>query len=100
TNKAGYYLRQIIGSVNYPTNSNLQDFCYGRMTFQIEHHLWPSASVYQCKKLRPKLIEICKKYEIPYREEPLGKRVNKLLNAITLPEGGEIELSTLGVIKC
>ncbi len=100
TNKADYYLRQIIGSVNYPSQNDFQDFCYGGMNYQIEHHVWPSASVYQCQKLRPKLKEICIKYKIPYREEPLGKRIVKLMNAITLPEGGEIELTSMGSVKC
>ena len=99
-NKADYYLRQIVGTVNYPSKSQFQDFYYGGMNFQIEHHVWPNASVYQCKKLRPELIKICNKYNIPYREEPLSKRLGKLLSAITLADGGEIEVSTVGSTEC
>mgnify|MGYP005696887181 CR=1 FL=1 len=99
-NSADYYLRQILGTVNYPSRSNFEDFMYGGMNFQIEHHIWSNASVYQCKKFRPKLIKICEKYGIPYREEPLSKRIIKLVRAIVVPEGSEMEVLNSGELKC
>lgn len=37
-----YYLRQIMGSVNYNTGSDLIDFGHGFLNYQIEHHLFPN----------------------------------------------------------
>ena len=35
-----YYLRQIMGSVNYNTGSDFIDFMHGFLNYQIEHHLF------------------------------------------------------------
>ncbi|MGZ3741289.1 MAG: fatty acid desaturase, partial [Bdellovibrionota bacterium] len=41
----------------------------------IEHHLWPEASLLQCQRARPRLKEICARYDVNYREVPLLPRI-------------------------
>ena len=75
--RAEYFLRQIVGSVNYPAGSDAVDFLYGGMNYQIEHHLWPEASLLQCQRVRPKLKALCRRYGVHYNEAPLLPRVFK-----------------------
>ncbi|MDC9727701.1 MAG: fatty acid desaturase [Methyloprofundus sp.] len=78
--KGEYYLRQILGSVNYPTGSNFNDFFYGWLNYQVEHHLWPDASLAQYQLAQPKVVEICKKHGIPYIQESVFKRLFKAID--------------------
>ena len=80
--KADHYLRQIIGTVNYPSGGDVNDFIYGGMNYQIEHHLWPAASIFQYRRVRPKLREICARYQIPYHEAPVSLRFLKTLKIL------------------
>lgn len=73
--RAEFYLRQIIGTVNFPSHNDWRDFLYGGMNYQIEHHLWPDATLLQCQRVRPKLIALCKKYGIHYHESKIFPRV-------------------------
>lgn len=75
-----FYLRQILGSVNYPTGSDLNDFFYGWLNYQVEHHLWPDIPLSQYQNVQSKVVEICKKHGIPYRQEPVFKRLFKALD--------------------
>jgi fatty acid desaturase len=70
-----YYLRQIMGSVNYNTGSDLIDFAHGFLNYQVEHHIFPNmpSSFYQ--KSQPIIKEICKKYNLQYRQESVFKRI-------------------------
>jgi predicted phosphodiesterase len=45
-----YYLRQIMGSVNYNTGNDLIDFGHGFLNYQIEHHLFPICHLAFTKK--------------------------------------------------
>ena len=72
-----FYLRQILGSVNYPTGSDANDFFYGWLNYQIEHHLWPDIPLSQYQYVQPKVIEVCKKHGITYRQESVFKRLLK-----------------------
>ena len=80
--RGDFYLRQIIGTMNYPAGSDLTDFLYGGMNYQIEHHLWPKASLYQCKKVRPELQALCKKYDVPYNESHFFPRFVKTVKTM------------------
>lgn len=75
--KGEFYLRQILGSVNYPTGSNLNDFFYGWLNYQIEHHLWPDLPLSQYQKLQPQVVALCKKHNIPYCQQSVFKRMLK-----------------------
>jgi fatty acid desaturase len=75
-----FYLRQILGSVNYPTGSDFNDFWYGWLNYQVEHHLWPDIPLSQYQYVQPKVMEVCKKHGIPYRQESVFKRLFKALD--------------------
>ena len=75
--KGEFYLRQILGSVNYPTGSNFNDFFYGWLNYQIEHHLWPDLPLSQYQKLQPQVKALCAKHQIPYCQDSVFKRMLK-----------------------
>jgi len=78
--KGEFYLRQILGSVNYPTGSNANDFFYGWLNYQVEHHLWPDMPLSQYQYVQPKVVEVCKKHGIPYRQDSVFKRLLKAVD--------------------
>ena len=78
--KGEFYLRQILGSVNYPTGSNLNDFFYGWLNYQIEHHLWPDLPLSQYQKLQPQVKALCEKHNIPYLQQSVFKRLLKAVD--------------------
>jgi len=70
-----FYLRQIMGSVNYNTGSDLIDFGHGWLNYQVEHHLFPNLPLSQYQKMQPIVKEICKKHNLEYRQESVFKRI-------------------------
>jgi len=70
-----YYLRQIMGSVNYNTGNDLIDFGHGFLNYQIEHHLFPDMPLSFYQKMQPIVKEICVKHNIEYRQESVFKRL-------------------------
>ncbi len=80
--KGEFYLRQILGSVNYPTGSNFNDFFYGWLNYQIEHHLWPDMPLSQYQKIQPQVEAVCKKHNIPYLQESVFKRLLKAVDVM------------------
>jgi len=69
-----FYLRQIMGSVNYNTGSDFKDFLHGFLNYQIEHHLFPNMPSSYYQKMQPIVKEICKKHNLEYRQESVFKR--------------------------
>ena len=69
-----FYLRQIMGSVNYNTGSDAIDFAHGFLNYQIEHHLFPNMPLSYYQKMQPIVKDICKKHNIEYRQESVFKR--------------------------
>jgi fatty acid desaturase len=69
-----YYLRQIMGSVNYTTGSDWIDFLHGFLNYQVEHHIFPDRTHFFYQKSQPIIKEICKKHNIEYRQENVFKR--------------------------
>ncbi len=70
-----FYLRQIMGSVNYNTGTDLLDFSQGFLNYQIEHHLFPNTPHSYQQKMQPLVKEVCKKHNIEYRQESVWKRM-------------------------
>jgi fatty acid desaturase len=70
-----FYLRQIMGSVNYNTGSDLIDFGHGWLNYQVEHHLFPNLPLSQYQKMQPIVKEICAKHNLEYRQESVFKRM-------------------------
>lgn len=80
--KGEFYLRQILGSVNYPTGSNLNDFFYGWLNYQVEHHLWPDMPLSQYQKVQPQVMALCKKHNITYLQQSVFKRLLKAVDVM------------------
>ena len=77
-----FFFRQIAGSVNYSTGSNRVDFLHGWLNYQIEHHIWPKLSLLQYQKLQPEVLALCEKYDIPYVQENVFKRLKKAVDVM------------------
>ena len=75
-----FYLRQIMGSVNYNTGSDLIDFAHGFLNYQIEHHPFPNIPHSFYQKMQPIVKEICKKHNLEYRQESVFKRINMTID--------------------
>lgn len=75
-----FYLRQILGSVNYSTGSDFNDFFHGWLNYQIEHHLWPDIPLNQYQYVQPKVEAVCKKHGIPYCQQSVFKRLAKAVD--------------------
>ncbi|EDZ63119.1 fatty acid desaturase [Sulfurimonas gotlandica GD1] len=75
-----FYLRQIMGSVNYSTGSDLIDFSQGFLNYQIEHHLFPNTPQSYQQKMQPLVKEVCRKHNIEYRQESVFKRIGMTID--------------------
>lgn len=75
-----FYYRQIMGSVNYRTGSDLNDFLHGWLNYQIEHHIVPDVPLSQYQKLQPKIKKLCEDNNIPYREGNVFKRMKMTMD--------------------
>lgn len=80
--KGEFYLRQIVGSVNYPSGTNVLDFLHGWLNYQIEHHLWPEMTASQYQRAQPLVKAICEKHNIPYIQESVFTRLRKTLDVM------------------
>mmetsp|Transcript_8780 Transcript_8780/g.21031 ORF Transcript_8780/g.21031 Transcript_8780/m.21031 type:complete len:480 (+) Transcript_8780:102-1541(+) len=81
-NSGSFYVRQIIGSVNYDTGDDVTDFWHGWLNYQIEHHVWPDLSMLQYQRGAPKLKAICEKYGVPYVQENVFERTRKTIDVM------------------
>ncbi|HUM45373.1 MAG TPA: fatty acid desaturase [Chitinophagales bacterium] len=75
-----FYIRQVMGTVNYPCGNNRIDFLHGWLNYQIEHHLFPDIPLLKYQQYQPKVKALCKKYDIPYLQENVFKRFMKMLD--------------------
>jgi fatty acid desaturase len=82
TSKSEFYYRQIEGSVNFRTGSEVNDFLHGGLNYQIEHHLWPAMPVSQYQKLQPKVKALCEKHGVEYKQESVFRRLKKAVDVM------------------
>jgi len=75
-----FYLRQIMGSVNYNTGTDFLDFVHGFLNYQIEHHLFPNMPHSYYQKMQPIVKDICKKHNLEYRQESVFKRIGMTID--------------------
>lgn len=80
--RAEFYVRQVLGSTNFPTGGDLNDFLHGFLNYQIEHHLWPDLSPRQYQRAAPRVREVCAKHGVPYVQEPVRRRVRRLVDVM------------------
>ncbi len=75
-----FFLRQIVGSVNYACGSDGIDFLQGWLNYQIEHHLWPNLPLLQYQRSQARVKAICEKHGVPYQQEGMWRRVQKTVD--------------------
>lgn len=80
--KAEYYLRQVAGSVDYTGRGELSDFLQGYLNYQIEHHVWSDLPMLKYRQAQPRLEAICLRHGVPYRREPVLRRLGKLASVM------------------
>ena len=78
--KGEFYLRQIMGSVNYKTGSDWNDFLHGFLNYQVEHHIFPDMPLSFYQKTQPIIKEICAKHNLEYRQESVWKRIGMTID--------------------
>ena len=74
-----WFLRQVIGTVNFTTGGDVNDFAHGFLNYQIEHHLFPDLPPRQYQRIQPRVRAICEQFGVPYRQESVFARVKKLV---------------------
>jgi len=82
TDKAEFYVRQVLGSVNFRTGGQLNDFLHGYLNYQIEHHLWPDAAPLLLQRAAPEVRAICARHGLPYVQEGVFRRFAKMLDIV------------------
>ena len=68
--RGGWYVRQLLGSANLE-GSELFHVMTGRLSYQIEHHLFPDLPSNRYGEIAPRVQEICSRYGLPYTTGPL-----------------------------
>lgn len=77
--KAEFYRRQVLGSTNFTTGGELNDFVHGWLNYQIEHHLFPDLPMRQYARIQPQVKEICERHGLPYVQQSVWVRLRKTL---------------------
>jgi len=81
--KKEFYQRQILGSVNYRTGGDLNDFLHGFLNYQIEHHLWPDLPMKAYQRAQPEVEALCKDHGVPYIQQSVWVRVWRTVRVMT-----------------
>jgi len=68
--KSEWAVSQILTSVDYGHGSFWQTFLSGALNYQTVHHLFPGVSQYHYPALAPIIMDVCKKYNVPYNVLP------------------------------
>ncbi len=77
--KADFYARQVLGSTNFRTGGDLNDFVHGWLNYQIEHHLFPDFPMLQLQRIQPEVKALCEKHGLPYVQESVWRRLRKTI---------------------
>jgi fatty acid desaturase len=72
-----FYLQSVLGTVNYRAGGDMNDIVHGWTNYQVEHHLWPSATLLQYRRAHPEVVAICRRHAIEYREAGVWSRYAK-----------------------
>jgi fatty acid desaturase len=80
--KAQRFLQQVIGSANYATGGDLNDYAHLWLNYQIEHHLFPDLPMLKYREVQPKVRALCEKHGIPYVQESVWTRARKMVDVV------------------
>jgi len=75
--KEAFYRRQILGSANYRTGGDVNDFLHGFLNYQIEHHLWPDLPMQAYQRAQPEVEALCRQFGVPYVQESVWTRLRR-----------------------
>jgi fatty acid desaturase len=81
-NREEFFVRQVLGSVNYRSSGPVSRFLQGYMGYQIEHHLYPDLPLRQYPLVQKEVEALCSKYEIPYRKHSVWKCIREMVHAM------------------
>lgn len=76
--KGEYFARQVLGSANYRTGGDWNDFLHLWLNYQIEHHLLPDVPMLQYQRVAPKVRALCAKHGLPYVQQSVWRRFGKM----------------------
>lgn len=76
------YLQQVLGSANYRTGGELNDFLHLWLNYQIEHHLFPDLPMLKYQQIQPRVRALCEQYGIPYVQESVWTRARKMVDVV------------------
>jgi fatty acid desaturase len=82
TDRAEFYARQVLGSVNFSTGGDLRDFLHGFLNYQIEHHLWPDLPPSAYQRAAPAVKALCERHGVPYVQESVWTRARKTIDVM------------------
>ncbi|MCA2980224.1 MAG: fatty acid desaturase [Myxococcaceae bacterium] len=78
-----WFLRQVQGSVNFRTGGDVNDFLHGFLNYQVEHHLFPDLPPRAYQRLQPKVMALCERFGVPYRQASVWARLRHLVRVAT-----------------
>lgn len=81
-NKGERYLQQVLGSANYATGGDVNDFAHLWLNYQIEHHLFPDIPMLKYREVQPHVRALCEKHGIPYVQESVWTRARKMVDVV------------------
>ena len=94
-NKQEFYRRQVVGSTNFRTGGDLNDFLHGWLNYQIEHHLFPDLPMRQYQRIQPEVKALCEKHGLPYTQQSVWTRLRKTL-AVAVGDASQLREPATG----
>jgi fatty acid desaturase len=83
TSKAEFFWRQVVGSVNYRTGGDVNDWLHMWLNYQIEHHLFPDVPIAALQRAQPRVKALCEKHGVPYAQQSVFTRFRKMVRIFT-----------------
>jgi len=80
--KSEFFARQVLGSVNYTCGRDRLDYPQSWLNYQIEHHLFPDVPMLKYQQYHDRVRELCARYGLYYRKEPIFRRLKKLVSVM------------------
>ena len=80
--KRDFLVRQVLGSANFRTGGDLNDFLHGFLNYQIEHHLWPDLPMAAYQRAQPAVRALCAAHGVPYVQESVWLRLVKTVRVM------------------
>ncbi|MES2640946.1 MAG: fatty acid desaturase [Myxococcota bacterium] len=80
--KQEFLLRQVLGSANFRTGGDLNDFAHGFLNYQIEHHLWPDLPMAAYQRAQPRVQALCARHGVPYVQESVWRRLGRTVRVM------------------